>query len=258
MVIQGGTSWLFPSGCKSLLKPRDNTRMNPRWLLASLAPLLLSLPAAAQSSCSSDGQLRPLALVERLINADCETCWSDPATVKPQARELAIDWILPGGKGEDAPLSAAASRDGLVRLQALGRAAPAMSDTAQTRLVAAARTLRVAHGLPFNDYIAASIELKPAGRGPWTAWLALVETVPAGTEGSPVERNLVRNLFQPAWDGGKPLSKAEQIRLFEARPMSIPAGARADRLRVVGWVEDARGDIRAIAQSRCAPPAAKP
>jgi hypothetical protein len=232
--------------------------MNARWLIASVGFLLLPPLAVAQSSCSSDGQPRPLALMERFINADCDACWADTATPRPQARELAIDWIVPGSKGDDAPLAAAANRDGLVRLQALRRSVPAGADSSQTRLLAAARTLRVAHGLPFNDYIAASIELKPAGRGPWTAWLALVETIPAGTEGSPIERNLVRNLFQPAWDGSRPLSKAEQKRLFEARPMGIPAGARADRLRVVGWVQDARGDIRAIAQSRCTPAGDKP
>ncbi|WP_298923416.1 hypothetical protein [uncultured Ramlibacter sp.] len=219
------------------------------FFLLTLLPLL----AQAQSSCSSDGQLRPLALVERFINADCDSCWSDPATPQPQAREVALDWILPGSKGEDAPLSAAASRDGLLRLAALGRPQPAQAEAVRSPLLAAARSLRVAHGLPFNNYIGASIELRPAGRSPWTAWLALVETVPAGTEGTPVERNLVRNLLQPPWNGLGALSKAQQMRLFEARPLSIPEGANPERLRVVGWVQDARGDIRAIAQSRCAP-----
>jgi len=224
--------------------------MSPRpLLLAALLPLL----AQAQSSCSSDGQPRPLALVERFLSADCDSCWADPATAQPQARELALDWILPGSKGEDAPLSAAASRDGLERLAALRAAPPAQASVVRSPLRAAARSLRVAHGLPFNNYIGASIELKPAGRSPWTAWLALVETIPAGTEGTPVERNLVRNLLQPAWNGPEPLSKEQQKRLLESRPMSIPEGANPDRLRVVGWVQDARGDIRAIAQSRCAP-----
>ncbi len=221
----------------------------------SVGALLLAATAAQaqQAFCSSDGQPRPLALVERFINADCEACWTDAATRKAGPREVALDWIVPGGKGEDAPLAAAATRDAQARLQALRRERPLQSDTVEGKLLAAARTLRVAHGLPLNGYIGASIELKPAGRGPWTAWLALVETLPAGTEGSPVERNLVRNLLQPAWDGRTPLSKEEQKRLFESRPMGIPEGAKADRLRVVGWVEDARGRIRAIAQSRCAP-----
>ena len=111
-----------------------------------------------------------------------------------------------------------------------------------------ARKVRVAHGLPFNDYIGTSIGLKPAGGGPWKAWLLLVETVPAGTEGSPVERNLVRNAFQADWT-----AKAQgRAPLFELRSMRIAEGAKPERLRVVGWVEDAKGRIRTIAQSRCA------
>ena len=103
----------------------------------------------------------------------------------------------------------------------------------------------MAHGLPVNDYIGASIELKPASGGPWNAWLLLVETIPPGTEGTPVERNLVRNVLQPAWT-------KDEKKLLESRPMSIPEGANPERLRVVGWVEDARGQIVAVAQSRCA------
>ena len=85
-------------------------------------------------------------------------------------------------------------------------------------------------------------------------WLLLVETIPAGAEGTPVARNLVRNAVQTAWNQSGPLSKDEQKRLFESRPMNIPEGAQAARLRVVGWVEDAHGRIRAIAQSQCTQP----
>lgn len=229
-----------------------NAPVSSRLLLAVVLALATPL-AQAQGLCSSDGQLRPLGLLERFINADCQACWGDPATPQPGPRELAIDWIVPGSRGDDAPLSAAATRDGLARLAALNRSAPAQSEVSHQKLVAAARSLRVAHGLAFNNYIGASIELRPAGRGPWTAWLALIETIPAGSDGTPVERNLVRNLFQPSWEGRSPLSKAEQKRLFESRPMGIPEGANPERLRVVGWVQDARGDVRAISESRCAP-----
>ena len=112
----------------------------------------------------------------------------------------------------------------------------------------------MAHGPAFNGYVGASIELKPGRGGPWQAWLLLVETLPAGTEGSPVERNLVRNALQPAWDNVEPLSKAQQNGLFESRPMNVPEGANPKRLRVVGWVEDARGRVVAAAQSRCRQP----
>ena len=86
------------------------------------------------------------------------------------------------------------------------------------------------------------------------SWLLLVETIPAGSDGTPIGRNLVRNALQSSWGGAGPLSKEELSRLYEARPMGIPEGATPSRLRVVGWVEDGRGRMRAIAQSRCPAP----
>jgi hypothetical protein len=40
--------------------------------------------------------------------------------------------------------------------------------------------------------------------------------------------------------------------LHESRPMRIPEGAQPERLRVIGWVEDARGRLVAAARSACA------
>ena len=164
----------------------------PAWLAAA------ALPAAAQSVCSSDGLRQPAAVLERFINADCDSCWRDPATPRPGANELVLDWILPGSKGDDAPLSMGASRDGLERLQALGRKEPTQADAHRSRRVAGSHKLRVAQGIPFNDYIGTSIELKPGRGGPWRAWLLLVEVLPAGAEGSPVARNLVQLFFDRA------------------------------------------------------------
>jgi hypothetical protein len=216
-------------------------------LLAAALAALSCAGAHAQASCSSDDQPQPSALVERFINADCEKCWSDPATARPGPGELALDWIVPGSKGDDAPLSAAANRDARERLQAMRRQRPAEAETVRGARESDIGTLRVAHGPAFNGYIGTSIELKDARPGAWSAWLALVETIPAGTEGSPVERNLVRNVLQVPWPPGSP-------RLRDSRPMGIPQGANPERLRVVGWVEDARGGIRAIAESVCAIP----
>lgn len=232
----------------------------PAFLRASLliaAFLLTPLHSAqAQSFCASDGQPRPVQLMERFINADCDSCWTDPATPQPGPRAVALDWVTPGSKGDDAPLSAVATRDALARLEALGQGVPAGSQT-RTHAVKGLKgtTLRVAHGLPLADYLGTSIELKPipvaARTQRWTSWLALVETLPAGTEGSPTERNLVRNVLKSTWDGRKQLSKTEQNRFFEARSMSIAQGANPNRLRVMGWVEDEKGRVLAAAQSRC-------
>jgi len=215
-----------------------------------VALLALASPwAHAQSYCSSDGQTQPARLLERFINADCDSCWAE-GTVRADRDELALDWIFPGSKGEDAPLAAAATSDALARLASLQRT-PAAGVEAMRRVVQAPkRGLRVSHGLPFNGYLGTSLELKQPRTEHWTAWLLLVETIPAGSDGTPIERNLVRNALQLDWPAG-----AERPRLFESRPMSIPEGARPERLRVVGWVQDGRGRMRAIAQSRCTPPA---
>jgi hypothetical protein len=218
-------------------------------VVAALVATALATAARAQPIlCSSDGQPQPTALLERFINADCETCWADRQTPEPASGTLAIDWVAPGTRGDDAPLSVVATRDASDRLEVLGKKLPAQSATAFAQRTPDARKLRVAHGLPLNDYIGTSIELKPGSGGPWKAWLLLVETLPAGTEGSAVERNLVRNAFQADW----PAKARGAAPWSELRPMRIAEGAKAERLRVVGWVEDERGRIRAIAQSRCA------
>jgi hypothetical protein len=238
----------------------DANRMNPAasLLLTGMLIALLPLSANAQSYCASDGQPRPVQLLERFINADCDNCWADPATPRPGAGAIALDWIVPGAKGDDAPLAAAASRDGLARLQALRQPPPTRASASRHRVKALpGSSLRVAHGLALGDYLGASIELKPiptaARRQSWTGWLALVETLPAGTEGSPVARNLARNLFQTNWYGRKQLSKTEQNRFFEQRSMRIAPGVDASRLRVMGWVEDQTGQVVAAAASQCLP-----
>lgn len=208
-------------------------------------------------SCSSDGTRAPAALVERFINADCAECWGERGPALPRAA-LAIDWVTPGSQGDDAPLSAVARRDGLLRLQALGRPVPERSSDARQPRQHTSLTLRVAHGLPVADYIGVSLELRnpprqAAAREVLTAWIALVEQLPAGTEGSPVARLLVRNSLSAQWHDaqtGVPPAQAAR-RLFVSRPMALPEGTRAQRLAVVGWVEDASGRVLALAQSRC-------
>ncbi|CAN5526987.1 hypothetical protein BH10PSE16_BH10PSE16_37440 [soil metagenome] len=227
-------------------------------LLAAVALLTGSPGARAQSFCASDGQPRPIQLMERFINADCANCWSDPATPAPGKNAVVLDWVIPGSQGDDAPLSAVATRDALGRLEALKEGLPPKTTTIRHAIKGVrGAQLRVAHGLPVSDYLGASIELKPispAAKQPLTAWLALVETLPAGTEGSPVGRNLVRNVLSRIWNGRKQLSKDEQNRLFESRPMNIAPAANPDRLRVIGWVEDEKGQVLLAAQSRCAAP----
>jgi hypothetical protein len=252
---------------------------------ALLTAALLSTAAQAQSSCSSDGQAAPTALLERFISADCSDCWATstlPAVAKGQA---SLDWIVPSPRGDDAPLSAAASNDANARLAALKLAWTAAANAQTSALLPtpkaqkqpkhALHTLRVAHGLPFNGYIGASIEFSPSqslksdaltpkklstvnspDRYEANAYLVLIETIPAGAEGSAIERNLVRNLLVTPWDVGQQLTRDKSTGFkpfFESRPISIPQGVNPDRLRVLGWVQDAQGVVLAMAQSRCKP-----
>lgn len=264
--------------------------------LLGLTLLGLALPtvALAQTACSSDGQRPPKLLLERFLSADCLSCWQSAPTgsatpnptatatadtssgkTKPGApgkpasthnsRTVVLDWIVPSPQGEDAPLAAAASRDSLSRLNALGLSPPKQSEQKTSAVVSAASAvigaatpsganaapgkpapaLRVVRGLAFNDYIGVSIQFRAPSPGNWTLWLALIETLPAGTEASPVPRQLVRNLLQVQTQ----TTAAKPLR--EARSMQIPAGAQAERLGVVGWVEDDQGRLRALAQSHC-------
>ena len=218
----------------------------------------------AQAFCASDGQVQPVALLERFINANCDSCWKDPTTPRAQANQAVLDWVLPGERGDDAPMSAVASRDGLIRLEALGQAVPRQASARLQRVKRPGQLtahdgyrLRVAHGLALSGYVGVSIELKPipmaAKKQALTAWLALVETLPPGTEGSPIPRNLIRNALQSNWDGRKQLSNKEQLRFFESRVMRLPEGLNPERMHLIGWIEDTRGQVLAAAQSRCIP-----
>ena len=222
--------------------------------------ILQSSPALAQASCSSDGTPRPVAIFERFISADCEACWTDAATPAPSdtAGAVVLDWIVPGQAGDEAPLSAAATHDALARLRALGRTPPAATDVHTTVVEAAGPArLRVAHGLPFNGYLGTGITFAPttqrngATPGAMAFYLLLVESVPAGTEGTPVARNMVRNMLQGTWNKRDQLSNSKQTPWMESRPMRIPEGAQPERLRMVGWVQDAGGRVVAAAQSAC-------
>jgi hypothetical protein len=221
---------------------------------ALLAPL-----AQAQSFCASEGQATPTALLERFMNADCEACWGQVPPDKSTPQALALDWIVPSTRGDDAPLSAAASRDALVRLDALGMRAPQSTQAISTPApLRPDFSLRVGHGLPVGGYLGTSIELKisPGSRvpGDLSAWLVLIEAIPAGLEGTPVERNLVRNVLSLNWGELEQLTNKEQLSFREMRPLSIPTGTTPERLRVVGWVQDARGQVLTAAQSVCLSP----
>ena len=228
--------------------------------LASVLVLTHAASALAQASCSSDGAPQPVAIFERFISADCEACWSDAATPAPStaAGVAVLDWIVPGQAGDDAPLSAAATSDALARLSALERTPPATTDVFVTSVDApTSARLRVAHGLPFNDYLGTGMSLTPARKATPTTGLTfhllLVEAVPAGSNGTAVPRSIVRNMLQGSWSKSdlKASAKGTSPHWMETRSMRIPDGAKVEQLRLVGWVQDAQGRLVAAAQSVC-------
>jgi hypothetical protein len=211
--------------------------------------LLLAAPLAAHALCTSDGVPPVATLVERFTSADCLACWRDRSGPAPPADALVLDWIVPGLKADGAALASAASDDAMERLDWLRRPTPTTSTLSVTsRREGSPVQLRLAHGDAFNDYVGTSMELEDAGDGVWLAWLMLVERIPAGAEGSPVARNVVRKVFRPeAWAkvgrGAGPLA--------ETRSMQVPPWTRADRLRLVSVLQDGRGRIRAITRTEC-------
>ena len=227
--------------------------MIPRSLMAcALALLSLNLHAQLQSLCTSDGVPAPSALVERYLSADCADCWKQGQA--PATGALALDWVLPGQQADDAPLAPVATRDAQTRLAASTLPSPTARKARQTQLpnTATLPSLRVAMGPAVGDYVAASISFAPPHEaGPWSVWLALVQDVPSGTEGTPVPRLLVRNLLMLALDKENLLSVQESEGFREVRAMRFPEGVARSQLRVVGWIEDSLGRMDSIAVSVC-------
>lgn len=233
--------------------------------LAGVLLVALTSPAAlAQpSSCSSDGVPVPAVLRERFLSADCADCWRDAATPGVEPGALALDWVLPGTQGDEAPLSAVARPEAAQRLARLGlplaagaahRDAPVQAATHRTlSRKPPPHRLRVVQGPALGGYLGVEIRYATPKRAdtPLTAGLAMVEVIPVGTEGSPVARNLVRNLHTPVWNGKVLLSKTNESPLRDLRAMNIPEGANPANLRLIGWIEDASGRVLDVALTDC-------
>lgn len=212
---------------------------------------LLACPALAQNAplCASDGQPVPRVLLERFINADCAGCWNE-STTKPRPGALVLDWVTPGQQAEEAPLSAVAQQQAMERLSVLGVTTPTGMLSHSSKVEGGRHRLRVAHGLVMNGYVGASLRFDSGAAltQPLTGWLALVEQLPAGTEGSPVPRHLVRNLLT------EPISTRSSGAMGQIwRTMNVPDGADPNRLAVIGWVSDSNGRVLSAALSRCRP-----
>jgi hypothetical protein len=220
-------------------------------------------PAKPSPECPA----RATAIVEHFIGAECLDCWKGapaagaarlPGTQAPAAGEWSLDWVVPSGR-DDAPLAVPALPESAERLARLGphlgarlEAAPAAFDTA-TELASPdpARRFWVHSSLPWNGYY--GVQMHARGRWPEgsSAWVGLVELLPAGVDDSTIPRRLVRALTGPVALPASPATKEGVDPLFGMR---WPASAQADRIVAVAWIEGRDGRILQIASDRCVDP----
>jgi hypothetical protein len=218
-------------------------------------------PAKPSPECPA----RASALVEHFIGADCLDCWKAaagaprlPGAEAPRAGEWSLDWVLPS-PGPDAPLAAAALPESAERLARLGphlaarlETPPAAFDTATELAAHAAGTRFWVHSsLPWNGYF--GVQMHARGRWPEgsTAWVGLVEILPAGVDGTTLERRLVRALTGPV---ALPASAAPADGVDPLFGMRWPETAQAERIAAVAWIEGRDGRILQIASDRCVDP----
>lgn len=218
--------------------------VSSRWVRLPLAAFALCLGfaghAATQPACKPPP---PQQLVERFMSADCEACWQAAGARDGRASTMVLDWIAPAAPG--APLAAGSVMEAAARATALTATATLQRQASLSR--ADAPRLRIADGPAWNGYVGVQLTVDrraalPAGA---LAYVALVERVPAGSEGSGVTRQLVRSVAGPL--SLEELSTTRTVRHFRA--MRLPEGARPERLGSVGWVETAQGVVIAATQS---------
>lgn len=186
-------------------------------------------------------------VAEHFIDAACSHCWAAAAPMPGGAWRF--DWIVPGA--DDAPLSAAALPDATERLQRLGSPAPGPAARTQAARPLPGLQLQVGAGPAWQGYFGLQLRLKarqaatlPAGA---TAWVALVELLPPGSEANDSPRALVRSVAGPL-----PLDGAAAPRgLTHLRALRWPTGAKPERLQARAWVEAPDGRIVAVAANRC-------
>ena len=108
--------------------------------------------------------------------------------------------------------------------------------------------LQVQSGPAWNGYFGLQLDARGALPAGSTGWLALVELLPAGSEGSKVERQLLRSVAGPF-----PLDAARSPRgVRHLRALRWPETAQPTRLQARGWIEAPDGRLLAVASDSCA------
>ena len=224
--------------------------------------------AANAPACPGPGA----AVQERFFSAECADCWAGSeaslaATPAPSARSRPniknqpafasawlFDWITPAGDAAPLALGAlpeSAERAARLGLTALPPAATHRQDLAALPPRSLGATIKLESGPAWQGYFGLQLTLSsprrwqpPAGA---SAWLALVEIVPAGRDGTPVKRALVRSVAGPL-----PLSALTAHRSSShLRALRWPAAAEPANLQGRAWIEGPDGQILAVTADQC-------
>ena len=190
------------------------------------------------------------AVLERFISAECQACWTDASVAQAGAGEWLLDWIVPSARGDDAPLSSAAPPEARARARRAMKAEPAKDRARTQRSAARSDTswqMSVVSGPAWNGYFGVQVDASGRADNGVSAWIALVETVAAGTDGSVVPRELVRTLSGPFTPSE--LRSGEPWQYLLA--MRWPETAKPSRLHARAWIENAAGRIVAMAGEPC-------
>lgn len=232
--------------------------LGARRLLAAWWGLSVASSSFAQALCQSDHRLQLNTLHERFISADCAACWQAEGSAIDDTSTLSIDWIAPGQKGDEAPLSAAELIDAEDRLQQLGQGPVQDQLETRTRLgKPLGADLDLSFGVAIGGYRGLSVELKlePGVSPPeqLMLWVLMLERLPAGTEGSKQVRQLVRNALQQTWRAQDFAVRDSRSVVTELRPMRMPDGMQAERMMALAWVQSPQGQILKAALADCPP-----
>ena len=215
-----------------------------------LLPWLVLCASSSGLAHAACPPAQPQVLLERFISADCAMCWqAEPPNPAPTRSAFVLDWIVPAPPGVEAPLAAAALLEAAPRAARDGRLDANEALTHSHPLPArSALVVEVADGPAWNGYIGLSMKVRYSATRPLpknlSAWLALVEHIDAGNEGTSVDRVLVRSLIGPLALDALARQPVEHL-----RAVRVPESGKAERLATVGWVEANNGRVIALGRS---------
>ena len=217
-------------------------------------PAAVAGRATAAPAPRSNCPAAQAAVREFFIAADCSRCWGEAATEARPPTGWRFDWIVP--VAADAAMAVAALPEAAERAErapgAVGRPAPGTQSAHQRPALPARQAPRfsVVSGPAWQGYIGVELSLRQDGDRRWpagsSAWIALVELVDAGSEGTSVARALVRTTAGPL-----PLPQADGRPLKHLRALRWPASALPERLQARAWIEGPDGALLAVAADRC-------